>query len=51
MPKLPRRARRSKELVAVRELIGHQRYEGPEELELLNQFWKVDRIFTNYLFP
>ncbi|GGL95779.1 integrase catalytic domain-containing protein [Glutamicibacter protophormiae] len=35
----------------VRELVGYQRYDSPEELELLNQIWELDRIFTNYLLP
>lgn len=35
----------------VRELVGYQRYDSPEELELLNQIRELDRIFTNYLLP
>lgn len=35
----------------VRELVGYQRYDSPEELDLLNQIWELDRIFTNYLLP
>lgn len=35
----------------VRELVGYQRYDTPAELELLNQIWELDRIFTNYLLP
>ena len=23
----------------------------PQELELLNQIWELDRVFTNYLLP
>lgn len=35
----------------VRELVGYQRYDSPEEFKLLNQIWELDRIFTNYLLP
>ena len=35
----------------VRELIGYLRYDTPTELELLNQIWEADRVFTNYLLP
>jgi len=35
----------------VRELVGYLRYDTPAELELLNQIWELDRIFTNYLLP
>lgn len=35
----------------VRELVGYMRYDTPAELELLNQIWELDRIFTNYLLP
>lgn len=35
----------------VRELVGYQRYDSPEELELLTQIWELNRIFTNYLLP
>ncbi|MGO2123861.1 integrase catalytic domain-containing protein [Glutamicibacter arilaitensis] len=35
----------------VRELVGYQRYDSPEELALLNQIWELDRVFTNYLLP
>ena len=35
----------------VRELVGYHRYDTPRELELLNQVWELDRIFTNYLLP
>lgn len=35
----------------VRELVGYQRYDGPEVLVLLNQIWELDRVFTNYLLP
>ena len=35
----------------VRELVGYQRYDSPDELALLNQIWELDRVFTNYLLP
>lgn len=35
----------------VRELVGYLRYDTAAELELLNQVWELDRIFTNYLLP
>jgi transposase InsO family protein len=35
----------------VRELVGYLRYDTPAELELLNQIWELDRVFTNYLLP
>jgi len=35
----------------VRELVGYLRYDSEEELELLNQIWELDRVFTNYLLP
>ncbi|MDR7347990.1 hypothetical protein J2S62_002247 [Enteractinococcus fodinae] len=35
----------------VRELVGYLRYDTPAELELLNEIWEQDRIFTNYLLP
>jgi hypothetical protein len=35
----------------VRELVGYLRYDTPKELDLLNQIWELDRIFTNYLLP
>lgn len=35
----------------VRELVGYLRYDTPRELELLNQIWELDRVFTNYLLP
>jgi hypothetical protein len=35
----------------VRELVGYLRYDTAAELELLNQIWELDRIFTNYLLP
>lgn len=35
----------------VRELVGYLRYDTAGELELLNQIWELDRIFTNYLLP
>lgn len=35
----------------VRELVGYLRYDTATELELLNQIWELDRVFTNYLLP
>jgi hypothetical protein len=35
----------------VRELVGYLRYDTAGELDLLNQIWEFDRIFTNYLLP
>lgn len=35
----------------VRELVGYLRYDTDSELELLNQIWELDRVFTNYLLP
>ncbi|MFF1832591.1 transposase family protein [Paenarthrobacter sp. NPDC058040] len=35
----------------VRELVGYLRYDTTTELELLNQIWDLDRIFSNYLLP
>jgi hypothetical protein len=35
----------------VRELVGYLRYDTARELELLNQIWELDRVFTNYLLP
>ncbi|MGO3523808.1 MAG: integrase catalytic domain-containing protein [Brevibacterium aurantiacum] len=35
----------------VRELVGYLRYDTPAELDLLNEIWELDRIFTNYLLP
>jgi hypothetical protein len=35
----------------VRELVGYLRYDTAGELELLNQIWELDRLFTNYLLP
>lgn len=35
----------------VRELVGYERFDTPRELELLNEIWELDRIFTNYLLP
>lgn len=35
----------------VRELVGYFRYDTPAELDLLNQIWELDRVFTNYLMP
>lgn len=35
----------------VRELVGYLRHNTPAELELLNEIWELDRVFTNYLLP
>jgi hypothetical protein len=35
----------------VRELVGYLRYDTVGELDLLNQIWELDRMFTNYLLP
>ena len=35
----------------VRELVGYLRYDTTGELDLLNQIWELDRVFTNYLLP
>lgn len=35
----------------VRELVGYLRYDTAGELDLLNQIWELDRVFTNYLLP
>lgn len=35
----------------VRELLGYLRYDTAAELELLNEIWEHDRLFTNYLLP
>ena len=35
----------------VRELVGYLRYDTAAELELLNQIWELDAVFTNYLLP
>lgn len=35
----------------VRELVGYYRYDTAAELDLLNQIWELDAIFTNYLLP
>lgn len=35
----------------VRELVGYLRYDTVGELELLNEIWEADRVFTNYLLP
>ncbi|GAA4370752.1 integrase catalytic domain-containing protein [Paeniglutamicibacter cryotolerans] len=35
----------------VRELVGYLRYDTPAELELLNEIWELDQVFTNYLLP
>jgi hypothetical protein len=33
----------------VRQLVGYLRFDTPEELELLNEIWALDGLFTNYL--
>jgi hypothetical protein len=35
----------------VPELVGYLRYDTAAELELLNQIWELDSVFTNYLLP
>ncbi|MGC5225482.1 integrase catalytic domain-containing protein [Micromonospora sp. DT81.3] len=35
----------------VRELVGYLRYDTAGELELLDEIWEADRVFTNYLLP
>lgn len=35
----------------VRELVGYLRYDTAGELELLNEVWELDRVFTNFLLP
>ena len=35
----------------VRQLVGYLRYDTAAELELLNEIWEADRLFTNYLLP
>ncbi|MDR1392932.1 MAG: hypothetical protein LBJ62_03045 [Bifidobacteriaceae bacterium] len=35
----------------VRELVGYLRYDTDGEVDLLNQIWELDRVFTNYLLP
>jgi hypothetical protein len=35
----------------VRELVGYLRYDTVGELDLLNEIWELDRVFTNYLLP
>jgi transposase InsO family protein len=35
----------------VRELVGYLRYDTDREVDLLNQIWELDRVFTNYLLP
>jgi hypothetical protein len=35
----------------VRELVGYLRYDTSAELEVLNQIWELDRVFSNYLMP
>ena len=35
----------------VRELVRYLRYDTGAELELINEIWEADRIFTNYLLP
>ena len=33
----------------VRESVGFRRDENPADLAMLNEIWKFDRVFTNYL--
>ena len=35
----------------VRELVGYMRFDTDAELEVLNQIWELDRVFTNHLLP
>ena len=35
----------------VRELVGYHRYDTTAELDLLNEIWDLDAVFTNYLLP
>ena len=35
----------------VRELVGYYRYDTDAELQLLNEIWKFDGVFTNYYLP
>lgn len=35
----------------VRGLVGYERFDTERELELLNELWELDRVFTNYLLP
>jgi hypothetical protein len=35
----------------VRELVGYYRYDTAAELDLLNQIWALDAVFTNYFLP
>jgi hypothetical protein len=35
----------------VRELVGYYRYDTGGELDLLNQIWALDAVFTNYFLP
>ena len=35
----------------IRELVRYLRYDTASELDLLNEIWELDRIFTNYLLP
>lgn len=35
----------------VRELVGYYRYDTHAELQLLNEIWKFDGVFTNYYLP
>ncbi|MBC7595408.1 MAG: hypothetical protein H7288_15975 [Kineosporiaceae bacterium] len=35
----------------VREPVGYRRHENPAELAMLNEIWKLERVFTNYLLP
>lgn len=33
----------------VRQLVGYLRFDTPEELQVLNELWALDGLFTNYL--
>ena len=35
----------------VRKLVGYLRDDTASELDLLNEIWELDRVFTNYLLP
>lgn len=35
----------------VRELVGYYRYDTDAELQLLNEIWELDGVFTNYYLP
>lgn len=35
----------------VRELVGYYPYDSDAELQLLNEIWELDGVFTNYYLP